>query len=246
MDNREAGRPDLLFRHATRVPSNVTYVAGVLREAIASGRIPFGVRLKETPIAKQLGVSRGPIRDALRVLAEDGLVELLPNKGALVPSPHASDMLEIYALRSVLGHVALRKLLGRSEEADLSAASAQLEALSAAAEAQDEPAALIADLTLQDELVRASAMKQTATMFQRLTFQVRMVIASLGIRYNDKLALMVSGDRELFSAVVGGRADEAERLWQAQREYWVRDFIRHLPGEDFDESLWIALTQWVV
>jgi DNA-binding GntR family transcriptional regulator len=220
------------------------YVVGILREAIASGKIPSGVRIKEKPIAGQLGISRGPIRDALRVLAEDGLVELLPNRGAMVPSPVASDMLEVYALRASLGLLALRKVLKSPADVDLSLVAAQLKALSEAVANQDDAGALLADLSFQDRLVQASGMKRTSREFERLTFQLRMIISELGIRFGDHLSVIESQDCELFAAVSNGRAADAERLWKEQREYWLRDIITYLPGAGFDEDLWIALTRW--
>ena len=55
--------------------------------------------MKEIPLAEQLDISRGPIRDALRLLERDGLVEVIPNRGAIVPDVRAVDVLEVYALR---------------------------------------------------------------------------------------------------------------------------------------------------
>ena len=75
------------------------------------GRLKPGERLKEIPLAEQLGISRGPIRDALRLLERDGLIDVIPNRGAVVPEVHALDVLEVYALRASLGSLALHKLM---------------------------------------------------------------------------------------------------------------------------------------
>jgi len=83
----------LPFRSRGPAPSNTEVVAEALREAIVKGWLPPGERIKEIPLAEQLGVSRGPIRDALRLLAHDGLVTIIPNRGAVVPTPTSADVL---------------------------------------------------------------------------------------------------------------------------------------------------------
>lgn len=85
---------------------NATPVAvEVIREAILSGRIQPGERLKEAGLARELGLSRTPVREALLVLQAEGLIDTFPNKGAVVPEKSASDLLGIYELRALLeGH----------------------------------------------------------------------------------------------------------------------------------------------
>ncbi|WP_016883730.1 MULTISPECIES: GntR family transcriptional regulator [unclassified Rhodococcus (in: high G+C Gram-positive bacteria)] len=62
-----------------------------LRESLASGAFRPGQRIAEKPLATRLGGSRGPIRDALNIVAEDGLIELEPHRGAYVPLPTRRD-----------------------------------------------------------------------------------------------------------------------------------------------------------
>jgi DNA-binding GntR family transcriptional regulator len=76
-----------------------------LREAILTGRHAAGGRLGEVELAAEVGVSRTPVREALRRLAAEGLVEVLPNRGARVSSWTAQDLEELYELRALLeGH----------------------------------------------------------------------------------------------------------------------------------------------
>lgn len=66
-------------------------------------------------------------------------------------------------------------------------------------------------------------------------------MASLRIRHDDKLERIVSEVQAINTAVLDGRAAEAERLWRDKFERWVRDLVDQLP-EPFDEDLWAALT----
>jgi len=88
----------------TPVRTTLTHDAALdaLRSAILDGRLRPGDRLKEELLASMLGTSRTPIRRALAILQEEGLVEVLPRKGARVRSFDAEELNDIYQLRSVL------------------------------------------------------------------------------------------------------------------------------------------------
>lgn len=73
-----------------------------VREGIAAGRYPPGTWLREGTLAEGLGLSRTPVREALRVLAAEGLVELVHNRGARVVRWTAQDVEETYRLRALL------------------------------------------------------------------------------------------------------------------------------------------------
>lgn len=77
----------------------------VLQERINSGEIPAGSWLRQEALAKELGVSRMPVREALRQLQARGTVELLANRGARVRLPSTRDIIEVYELHGILqGH----------------------------------------------------------------------------------------------------------------------------------------------
>lgn len=73
-----------------------------LRELIEQGRLPPGARLNERLLTGQLGVSRTPLREAFKVLATEGLVELLPNRGAVVTQLDAARLAEALAVMGAL------------------------------------------------------------------------------------------------------------------------------------------------
>ena len=86
-----------------------------VRGRILSGELGDGVRLGEEELAEALSISRTPVREALRRLAAEGLVELLPNRGARVPRWDESDVNDIFDLRAVLeSHAAGRAATPRS------------------------------------------------------------------------------------------------------------------------------------
>src|ERR1044071_9687316 len=82
---------------------------GALRDGILDGRYGFGDKLGEIEVAEELGLSRTPVREALRRLGSEGLIEVLPNRGARVRTWTAQDLEETYELRAVLEGLAARR-----------------------------------------------------------------------------------------------------------------------------------------
>jgi DNA-binding GntR family transcriptional regulator len=76
--------------------------AGTVRELILHGELAAGARLGEAELAERLGVSRTPVREALTRLAAEGLVEIIPNRGARVSSWTVAELEEVFDLRAAL------------------------------------------------------------------------------------------------------------------------------------------------
>ena len=79
-----------------------------LRSDILSGTFRDREELRETALAKTYGVSRTPVREAIRQLALEGLVDTIPNRGAYVHNIHGKDVKDVYAIRSLLEGLAAR------------------------------------------------------------------------------------------------------------------------------------------
>lgn len=91
----------------------------VLRELVLTGRIPPGSRVNEVELAQRLGISRGPLREAIRHLASERLLTLVPNRGAFVPDADADDVRALFELRSALECAAAELAASRRTDADL-------------------------------------------------------------------------------------------------------------------------------
>jgi len=83
-------------------PTNVARVQDQLREAILSGRLEPGTRLRAEALAEQLSASRTPVREALLLLAREGLVDVQPRRGATVRAFDGADVAEAYDVRALL------------------------------------------------------------------------------------------------------------------------------------------------
>jgi DNA-binding GntR family transcriptional regulator len=106
-------------------------IADRLRLAIVEGELRPGTRLLEQDLAGSLGVSRGPVREALSRLAQEGLVAINPRRGANVLGLSAADLRDLYGLRQVLEAYAARLVAAAASDADLDALQAVVDRMEA-------------------------------------------------------------------------------------------------------------------
>src|SRR5512144_938297 len=90
-----------------------------LLQAILDGHYPPGARIVETRVARELGTSQAPVREALRDLEALGIVEINAFKGARARHPNRSELLEAYGVRAELESLGARLALARMSDADL-------------------------------------------------------------------------------------------------------------------------------
>jgi DNA-binding GntR family transcriptional regulator len=115
--------------------TNAARVQEELREAILAGSLAPGARLRAEPLAERLRTSRTPVREALILLAREGLVDIEPRRGAIVRSFDASDLADLYDVRALIEpHAAWRAAthIGRDALTRLTAICAAAEARGAA------------------------------------------------------------------------------------------------------------------
>ncbi|MEM7737542.1 MAG: GntR family transcriptional regulator [Deinococcota bacterium] len=86
-------------------------VVSLLREAIVKGTLPAGIELNQAHVAERLGISRGPLREALGQLEQENLIRTVPYKGSVVTSLTPTYLSELYSLRKALEQFAVEQLL---------------------------------------------------------------------------------------------------------------------------------------
>ncbi len=101
-------------------------VADKLRDQIIRGEIPEGAQLRQDAIANQFQVSRIPVREALRQLDAEGLIAIVPNRGAVVPALSPDDIEELFSIRALLEPEVLKLSIPHLTEDDFAEADAVL------------------------------------------------------------------------------------------------------------------------
>ena len=122
-------------------------------EDILAGRHQPGSRIIETKVARELGTSQAPVREALRGLEALGVVEITPFRGSRVRRPSRREILEAYAVRSTLEALGARLAVPRMTDADLAELADHLEAMRAAARSDDGHALAEADARFHGRIV---------------------------------------------------------------------------------------------
>ena len=211
----------------TTAPRLASAVVEALRESLASGAFRAGQRIAEKPLATRLGVSRGPIRDALNILAEDGLIELEPRRGAYVPIPARQDVFDTYTARGPLGALLFRRV-ATNGTSRLTAVKAALDDIVEHARIRDIPGAGDADIRWQDTVAAAADMPRIEKMFFRLSLQLRMFVSILGLDYAYSVDEIVADNTAIFDALQSQDPDEVTRLWRRKIDNAVAYMVEQL------------------
>jgi DNA-binding GntR family transcriptional regulator len=135
-------------------------VVNAIRDAIIHGRLRPGEKVPEEDLAKQLGISRTPIREAIRILEQQGLVRVEPKKGTYIAKPNRSDEANALTVRVALEELAIRQAIERSTADQWAALCEALEGLldemTNAVELNDPVRAVELDIEFHAMLVAAS------------------------------------------------------------------------------------------
>ncbi len=139
-----------------RTPSLSARAKELIETAIWAGQLPPGAHLVETQLASQFHISRGPLREALKALAAEGLVEIQPGRGAFVVNPSPSEMEDMIVLRAVLGGMAARYVTAGGDEAVFAKLAASVERMRKAVERDDARAFFDSHWAFHETMYRAS------------------------------------------------------------------------------------------
>jgi DNA-binding GntR family transcriptional regulator len=182
-----------------------------IREQILSGGFAQGEHLVEAKIAEQLRISRGPVREAFKLLRSEGLLQEEPRRGTFVVQMAPKDVREIYALRASIEGRAARIV---STSADVEARSrlrAHLHAIEDAVKKDDPVAVFRADLAFHRELVRSAANSRLEEVFARYVPTLRALLR-LDERVYRNLDDIALEHGPLLDAIEAGEPDRAAAL----------------------------------
>jgi DNA-binding GntR family transcriptional regulator len=149
-----------------------------LREAIIDGRLPQGEQLREVHLAGSLGTGRTAVREAIRQLVQEGLVEYEVHRGAYVRVMSLADRLDVYVAREAIESGAVRQAIESGAPMQLDGVREALEELRAAAGAQENvsDALIAADIHFHQELVRVARSPRLSRAHQTLAAETKILL----------------------------------------------------------------------
>lgn len=197
--------------------STPSIIAHKLRNAIAHGELALGVQLAEAELARELGVSRGPLREAMQRLTQEGLLLSIRNRGLFVIELLEADVRDIYVARDAVERAAAAQML----QSDHARAGAQLSAvidpMVRAAELRDAIGMGRADLEFHGTLVRLSGSPRLIRMHETLLTETSMCIMALRGKYPDSDD-RAAEHREIAMAITAGDSSKVDLLITAHMD----------------------------
>jgi phosphonate utilization transcriptional regulator len=181
-----------------------------IERMILAGEIAPGAKLTEAWLSERLGISRGPIREAFRVLEEAGLVRQEKNRGVFVRDIPLDEAVEIYDLRAAMDELIGRKLATAITPDQLKKARALVDRMEAAAKAGDVDAYHLLNLQFHDVLVEFAGNRKLAAIYRKLVKELALFRRR---NLNDRgvLPQSVAEHRQILKAIASGDAEAAGR-----------------------------------
>lgn len=215
-----------------------TEVRSELERMIVEGQLAAGEKLNEAVLANAMGVSRGTVREAIRSLADSGLIDLIANRGAFVHQTTLDEVRNLYELRGAVFAMACaaaaRRVREGGERELIARLRRNLDAMEGVRERDDRAAYYELNIAFHDMLLQAARNPKAKTIYDNLVREMHLFRRrGLSIATNIAQSLVEHG--AILSAVEAGDADAAQK---AAQEHIVAGFSRymamaeeHRPGE---------------
>lgn len=237
MIDQDANKPAPFHRQ------NITEeLIAYIKEQILMGHLNPGDRIVESRLAKELGLSQTPVREALRHLQGEGLITIIPNKGTIVSPLDQKAVYEIYSVRSLFEGLAIRTVTKQAAAEEI----AELELLYKTMKEKlndDSVAYLLKDsFYIHEKIVQLSKHEKIISMYRSISFQIALLNRKLGTTSSKQKE--VDTHWELIDVIKQGNPDAAEKTMRAHIYRSYMEFVKVAPNLQLepyngDEGLWV-------
>jgi DNA-binding GntR family transcriptional regulator len=211
-------------------------VLNILRQSIVNGTLAPGSEINQAHIAEQLGVSRGPLREALGQLEHEGLVESTPYKGVVVTPLTRQHVEELYSVRAVLENLAIRRAIDFARPEDLDELGRIVDEMRAAALAQDAERLSVLDLGFHEYIVNMARHSLLKKLWKMLEVNLQRCLNARHQRY-ESLDLVVGSHPEIVVAIAAKDKNEASRILRIHMAEWAEQILADYPIRLPEEEL---------
>ncbi len=188
-----------------------------IRQAIISGQFPPGMRLMELQLAEEMGVSRTPVREAIRKMELEGLVVMIPRRGAYVADISIKDINEVYEVRTALDVLSAGLAAERIDKSEIQEMRELLAEEAALVEARDYPKIIDNDTAFHDVIYRASGNTRCMNIISNLREQIT-AIRGRSMPYPGRVEIMLKEHRAIFDAIAAGKVEKAQEAVRTHME----------------------------
>ncbi|WP_374664364.1 phosphonate utilization associated transcriptional regulator [Ramlibacter sp.] len=200
--------------HATIALLQSSSLANVVQQeierAILAGEYAPGSKLIEATLAQKMGVSRGPVREAFRMLEEAGLVRTEKNRGVFVRDIPIDEAVEIFDLRAAMDELVGRQLASNITTAQLKEIRGLVEAMEKAVKAEDAYHYHLLNLQFHDRLVEMAGNRKLTAIYRKLIKELSL-FRRLNLADGWLLPISANEHRQILKAISAGDADAAGR-----------------------------------
>ncbi|GAA1904324.1 GntR family transcriptional regulator [Streptantibioticus ferralitis] len=198
-------------------------IARRLTEAVVDGTLAPGRQLGEVELAAQLGVSRGPLREAMQRLVQQGILRSEPHRGVFVVELTADDVTDIYLARTAIEAAACRIVIRDHPQRTADRLAEAHRAMAEAAGLGDPAALAAADMELHQILIAESGSPRLARMADTLFVETRMCLSALTVTHSAPVDLVAE-----HAAIIEALRAADERLLIELLEEHMLDALRRL------------------
>ena len=183
-------------------------VQSELERMILSGELPPGEKLTEVALAARLGVSRGPLREAFRMLEEAGLVRIEKNRGVYVRNLPVEEAIDIFDVRAAMEELVGRRLAGAMLSVDLKEVRGLVEQMERAVKVKDAPRYHLLNLHFHDRLVEMAGNAKLTSIYRKLIKELSL-FRRLNLADGVLMPISVGEHRQIVKAIASGDRDAA-------------------------------------
>jgi phosphonate utilization transcriptional regulator len=190
--------------------SLTTVVQQEIERAILVGEYPPGSKLIEAALAEKMGVSRGPVREAFRMLDEAGLVRTEKNRGVFVRDIPIDEAVEIFDLRAAMDELVGRQLAQHITPPQLKEIKGLVDSMEKAVKAEDAHHYHLLNLQFHDRLVEMAGNRKLTAIYRKLIKELSL-FRRLNLADGWLMPISANEHRQIVKAIASGDADTAGR-----------------------------------
>jgi phosphonate utilization transcriptional regulator len=215
--------------------SLTSLVQAELERMILSGALAPGEKLTEVALAARLGVSRGPLREAFRMLEEAGLVRTEKNRGVFVRAIPIEEAVEIFDLRAAMDELVGRRLAERIAPAELRELRGVVDAMEQAVKAKDADHYHLLNLRFHDRLVELAGNRKLTAIYRKLIKELSL-FRRMNLDERGLMPISAGEHRQIVKAIASGDPEAAGKALfdhvMESKERTIRNHRQHAAARD--------------